>query len=385
MQRVWMDLQDYWCKEDDVVKELAKKHKKTEQWMCGLVVESMASPEGSANTELGFMQKLSLLMKVCISLGEKACLKDLHQLENKVSGYKDIPETEMDEMVHCLEEKRLLERKGMRSRPAAHVRDVKKTASNVAQELNNLGSRCATASMAITVCTDPSHSNSPVSYHDEISRDFIELLFGMDFDKFALKFEAYALFRIKGVAKNSNKRKTMTKRIVCAMVRRGLHAITGNSGIDMEWKCYETKIVNLHQVELVGWLVNQFDPYILGINDLEMCIAALKGPDATCYWQKINEQELSKHQEQVVRKKALGEIVTKQRKKRADAGVKQGQWSKNRSKADSDKENKDRARKKSKKTQSSSIIDSDDESDLLYCSISTYSLRNVSDGTWPAK
>ncbi|KAF8572588.1 hypothetical protein K439DRAFT_1625677 [Ramaria rubella] len=189
--------------------------------------------------------------------------------------------------------------------------------------------------MAITVCTDPSHSNAPVSYHDEISRDFIELLFGLDFDEFALKLEAYALFQIKGrsymyadVAKNSNEWKTMTKRIVCAMVMQltgiSTDAITGDNNINMVWKQYETMIVNIHQMELVGWPVNQFDPHILGINDLEMCVAALKGPDPTCYWHKINEQELSKHQEEVARKKASGEIVTKKQKKRADAGVKQG-------------------------------------------------------------
>jgi hypothetical protein len=95
--------------------------------------------------------------------------------------------------------------------------------------------------MAITVCRESSHGNQPINYPDDIARDFIELLFGMDFDEFAIKFEAYALFRIKGkyasvcflmyklltiqfkgVAKNSNEHKTMTKRIVCTMVQWGL-------------------------------------------------------------------------------------------------------------------------------------------------------------------
>ena len=86
------------------------------------------------------------------------------------------------------------------------------------------------------------HSNQPINHHDDIAHDYIKLLFGMDFDEFALKYEAYALFHIKGeffhlfhcalavvgaqittgVAKNSNDRKTMTKHIVCAMGRCGL-------------------------------------------------------------------------------------------------------------------------------------------------------------------
>ena len=97
--------------------------------------------------------------------------------------------------------------------------------------------------MSITVQTEPMHSNQPVNHHDNIAHNFIEVLFGMDFDEFAIKYEAYALFHIKGeffhlfycalavvgaqittgVPKNSNDRKTMTKHIMCAVVWRGLH------------------------------------------------------------------------------------------------------------------------------------------------------------------
>jgi hypothetical protein len=56
-----------------------------------------------------------------------------------------------------------------------------------------------TSSLAITVCTEPSHGNLPISFNDDISKDFIELLFGMDFDEFAIKFESFALFRVKGM------------------------------------------------------------------------------------------------------------------------------------------------------------------------------------------
>jgi hypothetical protein len=58
--------------------------------------------------------------------------------------------------------------------------------------------RCATSSLALTVRTEPGHSNNPYIFYDDISRDFIEVLFGMDMNDFAVKFEAYALFRIKG-------------------------------------------------------------------------------------------------------------------------------------------------------------------------------------------
>ncbi|KAF8583493.1 hypothetical protein K439DRAFT_1617412 [Ramaria rubella] len=256
----------------------------------------------------------------------------------------------MDKMLHCSEEKRLIECKGIRSHPAAHTQDVKATATHVADEvkslinkglhgklittfqLKNLSSQCATASLAVTVRTEPSHSNQPMTYRDDILQDFIELLFGMDFDEFALKFEAYALFHIKG-------------------------AITGDNTLDMEWKHYETKIVNLHQVMLVSWPVNEFDPHVLGIVDLNIC-GCTERPGA-------NVLLAQEHQELIANKKASGEILTKVQKKRADAGKKRG--SKKRVQADdSDKENEwmeDRpSKRKSKKTHSASSIPSDEDS-----------------------
>ena len=105
----------------------------------------------------------------------------------------------------------------------------------------------------------------------------------------------------------------------------------------MEWKRYESKIVNVHQVVLVGWPVEDFDPHILSLKDLETCVSALQGPEPACYWQKVGAEEVEQRQEEIAAKKASGEIVTKQHKRWSDIGKKQG---KKRARGDdSDKEN----------------------------------------------
>ncbi|KAF8575935.1 hypothetical protein K439DRAFT_1623212 [Ramaria rubella] len=325
---IWTDLQDFWNKEDETIRELSKKYNKNERWMR----QQVCRTEGygchcKISKYRAWLHVQALKVNADLEPGEKQHLMDLQQLAKDTSSYKDILESEMDQMIHCLEEK------------------------------------CLTASMAITVCTEPSQSNQPIAYHDDVSRDFIELLFGIDMDEFALKFEAYSLFRIQGVAKNDNQRKTMTKRIVCAMVRRGLRAITADNTLEMESKRYETKIVNTHQVELVGWPMKQFSPHVLGVCDLEVCMAALKGPESTCYWRKLTESELEAHQELIASRKASGEIVSKPRKRRSDAGKKRGKRVRD---DDSDKENEgaySRRLKRSKDMRSASIIDSDIESD----------------------
>ena len=90
----------------------------------------------------------------------------------------------------------------------------------------------------------------------------------------------------------------------------------------MEWKRYESKIVNVHQVVLVGWPAGDFDLHILSLTDLEMCVSALQGPEPTCYWQKVGAEEVEQCHKEIATKKALGEIVMKQRKRQSDIGKK---------------------------------------------------------------
>jgi hypothetical protein len=147
-----------------------------------------------------------------------------------------------------------------------------------------------------------------------------------------------------------------------SLIHVGTDVITGNSALEMEWKRYDTKIVNEYQVMLVGWLVSMFDPHVLSIKDLETCYDALKGPQPTCYWCKISNEELQQRHEELAAKKASGDIVTKLQKKRSDAGNKRGgRGNKKRSlEDDSDKEN-DVYTRWSKTIRSASIIPSDDE------------------------
>jgi hypothetical protein len=52
--------------------------------------------------------------------------------------------------------------------------------------------------MAITVRTQADQSNGPIYTVDNTARDFIEVVLGMEFDDFCLKYEAYAVCSIKG-------------------------------------------------------------------------------------------------------------------------------------------------------------------------------------------
>jgi hypothetical protein len=83
----------------------------------------------------------------------------------------------------------------------------------------------------VIVRTLPHHLTEPLYVADTISKDFIEIVLGWDINEFCLKYESFALFRLKGercnpydlmflfissagVAMNSNDKAVMTRRRV---------------------------------------------------------------------------------------------------------------------------------------------------------------------------
>jgi hypothetical protein len=65
------------------------------------------------------------------------------------------------------------------------------------EQLSNLGSYCSTSSLVITVQTEADQANGPLYTADNVTWDFIEVVLGMEFDAFCLKFEAYAMGSIQ--------------------------------------------------------------------------------------------------------------------------------------------------------------------------------------------
>jgi len=52
--------------------------------------------------------------------------------------------------------------------------------------------------MAITVHTSSTQGNNPIYANDEVSCGFVEVVLGMDFEDFCLKYEAFSICHIKG-------------------------------------------------------------------------------------------------------------------------------------------------------------------------------------------
>ncbi|KAF8576594.1 hypothetical protein K439DRAFT_1622766 [Ramaria rubella] len=292
--RLWQDLQDHWCAQEALAEELAVKHSKTVKWMKEAVLcvgKYGASPHKVAPHNAWLHAK-------SLEINPRGGV-----LERRPKG-RDGQDDEVFGGQACVHDR-------------------------IEKDLVALGQSCKTSSLCVTVRMAPHHLNAPMFAADDISKDFIEIVLGWDINEFCLKYESFALFRLKGhgmterkgVALNNNDKAIMTRRWVCGKITRALREITGNPTLDMSWKNYEKDIVDEYHVILEGWPSLVFDPLKLGFKGLEPILQAIE--DGICKWRWLTDDEFTACKNEVA---ANGGDKKKVRKERSDKGKKRGTY-----------------------------------------------------------
>ncbi|KZT31572.1 hypothetical protein SISSUDRAFT_1067654 [Sistotremastrum suecicum HHB10207 ss-3] len=269
---------------------------------------------------------------------EQARINDLIVVAKEASSSKVIPEHQMMQMITLLDEKKRREREGSRLvKKKWRTKSVNKTHERVSLELEALDAREDTASIAITVRTDPTHTNVPLYYAHPKLEQFITQVIGMSMNDFAFNMECFSMFSLQGLTKNANDRKSAAKSAVIAQVKEGLIKITGDKDARMEWERYHEKIVLKRRVRLVGWPFKSFSPQVLGIKDLDIALKALTSDPPTCFWQPMTPEQVEAATQKRNEEVETGAVVEKTRKERADKGKKRGAYTKKRAVEDAEK------------------------------------------------
>ncbi|KAF8581257.1 hypothetical protein K439DRAFT_1619194 [Ramaria rubella] len=302
--RLWQDLKEHWRAQEELAEELAKTHGKSVKWMKEAVlrVGKYGSTQRKVAPHNAWLHAKSLEV-------------------NATGSWRDVPEEEMAKMIRSLEAKRALVKKGIRAKPLSQMATVRQVHQRIENDLLALGQSCKTSSLCVTVHTAPHHLNEPLYAVDEIGKDFIETVLGWDMNEFCLKYESFALFRIKGIAMNGNDRAVMIRRRIRGSVVRGLWEITGNPALDMSWKNYEENIVDQYRVVLDGWPSSVFDPAKLGYKGLQTILDVLE--DRSCKWCRLTDDEFTACKNNIA---ANGGIKKLARKERSDKGKSRGSY-----------------------------------------------------------
>jgi hypothetical protein len=109
-----------------------------------------------------------------------------------------------------------------------------------------LRERCSTTSFAITVPSSPAATFGPAYYADDVSERFVEMILGMSWVDFVLKFHGFAMAGLKGVlvhllsvpvlttaigvGKNHNERIVMMKAHCVRLIRVALRKSIWGAG-----------------------------------------------------------------------------------------------------------------------------------------------------------
>ena len=93
----------------------------------------------------------------------------------------------------------------------------------------------------------------------------------------------------------------------------------------MNYTNYDTKVIDQYQMKLIGWTYSEFkSPFDINtIDDVRTLLEALQC--GRCYWVRMTKTDMNRHREEVIKRKAAGEIVGKARQPRSDKGTKRPQ------------------------------------------------------------
>jgi hypothetical protein len=99
--------------------------------------------------------------------------------------------------------------------------------------------------------------------------------------------------------------------------------VTQVKKLEMNYANYDASIVQAYGVQLTGWPLDGgvvSPAHITNTVDMRKLRNMLKSGE--CRWKKLTESEVQAHADEMEARRANGEVIGKQRKRRSDAGVK---------------------------------------------------------------
>ncbi|KAH8107283.1 hypothetical protein DFH11DRAFT_1549790 [Phellopilus nigrolimitatus] len=287
----------YWALGEDYVEKLAELGMKKPAARRRLQRLSKYGFQREPNKYNAFLHIKSLEINPDLPEGQKKRLSELQEVARSVDwdtfSRDKRNEQEIEDMKAAVLLYRQTKNKGSRSQPKAQARDARMTMDRVDSEIIALASRSEVSSMRVTVRRRPGQSVRPSYCVDAISKKFVEVCLGIVWDDFVLRYEAYSVSGLAGVAQKENGRKTILKRSIWNSMRMSLRRASGDAEAEMSWLNYDKDIVQKYGIELVGWPVQPIGPIDnLPLKQLQTISDTFS--DNLISWIRLTEEELSK-------------------------------------------------------------------------------------------
>ncbi|KAG2029537.1 hypothetical protein BDR03DRAFT_845642, partial [Suillus americanus] len=230
-------------------------------------------------------------------IGSRYTLTELREMIAEDPQMQNLMRDEKATYVAALSEHREQKVSNMRANNMAAVRDVLVTTERIVKELDELRVRTGTYGTLFVIHGHINDTIQSTMHGTDNSDDFWEDVYDLPMADFLRQYEQWACTQ-----NQSN----------CS---------DGEKDIAMNYNNYDTAIVEMYAVRLVGWPtdVNFISPSNIGtVGEIWKLHDALKG--RTCYWTVLMPAEVKAHTAKLNARHSAGEVVWHPRKKRSDAG-----------------------------------------------------------------
>ncbi|KAG1849757.1 hypothetical protein F4604DRAFT_1593275 [Suillus subluteus] len=252
--------------------------------------------------------------------GSRYTLAELRKMVGDDSRMQKLTKDEKANYITALKEHREQKVVSVRGNNIAAARDVLLTTERVVKELDDLRVRTGTYATLFVVRGHINDTIQSSMHGTDNSEDFWEDVYDLPMADYLRQYEQWACTQNQ----NLNERDSLeiARKQVRKLIIRGLVSVTGKKDIAMNYKNYETAVVETYAVRLIGWpsSVKFISPSNIGIiGEIRKLRDALKA--RTCYWVALTPAEVKAHTAELDTCRSAGEVVRQPHKKRSDAGL----------------------------------------------------------------
>ncbi|KAF8340145.1 hypothetical protein F5887DRAFT_888830 [Amanita rubescens] len=254
------------------------------------------------------------------ALGDRLPLSDIQKLAKDDPQFHDLTEERKKELLEGLEEHRKVNQQGLQASNLSASLDVKATMDRIGLEMDKLSRRTGVRAFAVVAKGHLSDASVPGWLASGDVLDFFPAVVKMSCDDFLSKFEYWSIMQDLDSLKAARADCT-------AFIMEGLCAITGQTSIKMNYINYDTSIIEMHHVRLVGWpedIAFGNPSTIPDVGAVRRLRTVLK--EGSCKWIKMTERQQQQHNEMLQEKRRAGQVVGVKRKEQSDKGGIHKRW-----------------------------------------------------------
>ncbi|KAG1880786.1 hypothetical protein F4604DRAFT_1578410 [Suillus subluteus] len=251
--------------------------------------------------------------------GSRYTLAELRKMVGDDSRMQKLTKDEKANYITALKEHREQKVVSVRGNNIAAARDVLLTTERVVKELDDLRVRTRTYATLFVVRGHINDTIQSSMHGTDNSEDFWEDVYDLPMADYLRQYEQWAC------TQNQSKwfvTLVQCERLIFMHLTLFTVLVTGKKDIAMNYKNYETAVVETYAVRLIGWpsSVKFISPSNIGIiGEIRKLHDTLKA--RTCYWVALTPAEVKAHTAELDTRRSAGEVVRQPRKKRSDAGL----------------------------------------------------------------